>query len=109
MAETAKNATRKEYLDRIRTLVVDGLAETKAKIYLFGSYARGDATRLSDVDVAIDAAEPLPTGCLARLREQLEESTIPLTVELVDLGEADAEFRARVRREGVKWTDCANG
>ena len=109
MAETAKSATRKEYLDRIRTLVVDGLAETKAEIFLFGSYARGDATRLSDVDVAIDAADPLPTGCLARLREQLEESTIPLTVELVDLGEADAEFRARVRREGVKWNDCANG
>jgi len=32
-----------------------------------------------------------------------------LTVELVDLGEADAEFRARVRGEGVKWNDCANG
>jgi predicted nucleotidyltransferase len=76
---------------------------------LFGSYARGDATRLSDVDVAIDAAEQLPTGCLAQLREQLKESTIPLTVEPVDLGEADAEFCERVRREGVKWNDCANG
>jgi len=109
MAETAKRTTREKYLDRIRTLVVEGLAGTTAEIYLFGSHARGDATRLSDVDVAIDAAEPLPTGCLARLREQLEESTIPLTVELVDLGEADAEFRARVRGEGVKWNDCANG
>ena len=109
MAETAKRTTREKYLDRIRTLVVDGLAGTTAEIYLFGSHARGDATRLSDVDVAIDATEPLPTGCLARLREQLEESTIPLTVELVDLGEADAEFRARVRGEGVKWNDCANG
>jgi predicted nucleotidyltransferase len=109
MAGTAESTKRQEYLDRIRTLVVDGLAETKAEIFLFGSYARGDATRLSDVDVAIDAAASLPAGCLARLREQLEESTIPLTVELVDLGEADAEFRARVRREGVKWNDCANG
>ncbi len=109
MAETAKRTTREKYLDRIRTLVVEGLAGTTAEIYLFGSHARGDATRLSDVDVAIDATEPLPTGCLARLREQLEDSTIPLTVELVDLGEADAEFRARVRKEGVKWNDCANG
>ena len=109
MAGTVKNARHEEYLNRIRTLVVDGLAGTKAEIYLFGSHARGDATRLSDVDVAIDAAEPLPTGCLARLRERLEESTIPLTVELVDLGEADGDFRARVRGEGVKWNDCANG
>ncbi len=109
MAETVKSAQREEYLDRIRTLIVEGLAGTKVEIYLFGSYARGDATRLSDVDVAIDAADPLPTGCLTRLRERLEESTIPLTVELVDLGEADVEFRARVRREGVKWSECANG
>jgi hypothetical protein len=40
---------------------------------------------------------------LATLRDALEESTIPYRVDVVDLAETDADFRERIRREGVLW------
>ena len=95
-------------LERTKEIVLRTLARYPTTVYLFGSYARGDAHQLSDIDVAVDSPEPLPPGVLPRLREALEESTIPRVVEVVDLRDADPTFRERVRREGVIWSASAN-
>lgn len=57
----------------------------------------------SDVDVAVPPLSPLPTGLLAEVREVLEDSLIPLRVDLVDLSETDSPFREAVLREGIPW------
>ena len=93
-------------LDRVKALVSTTLARRRAAVYLFGSWASGTHRIASDIDIAVDSAEPLPPGLLARLREALEESTIPYRVEVVDLTDTDAGFRDRVRREGVLWIAC---
>jgi len=99
----ARRAAR--YLPRIRAIVLDGLVgHPGVTVYLFGSYADGRARRLSDIDIAIDAPGDLPRAVIAELREALEESTVPLRVDLVDLRDALPAFRDRVRREGTKWT-----
>ncbi len=46
-------------------------AGRRARVFLFGSWARGDARRYSDIDVAILPAEPLPAGFLLDLQEAL--------------------------------------
>jgi hypothetical protein len=91
-------------LEEVRRFVLQAVGADDARIYLFGSWARGEATRLSDIDVAIDPSTPLPRGTLARLREQLEESAVPYHVDIVDLSRADPEFRRRVLAEGVLWS-----
>jgi predicted nucleotidyltransferase len=96
-------------LDQVRALVIRSLGAGRAVVYLFGSWATGRRHGASDIDVAIEAAEPLAPGLLARLREALEESTIPYRVDVVDLADTDPAFRERVRREGVVWTASANG
>lgn len=96
-------------LARVRAVVARHLAPYDVRVYLFGSHATGKANEQSDVDVAVDPREPLPPGILARLREALEESTIPCRVDVVDLNDAGAEFRARVRREGAEWSVSSNG
>lgn len=92
-------------LEEVRRIVLDTLSEKHAHVYLFGSWARGEATRLSDIDVAIDPHAPLPRGTLARLRERLEESHVPYHVDVVDLTRMAPEFRHRVLAEGVLWSD----
>ena len=44
-------------LAEIRAVVVEALGERKAKAYLFGSYARGDATARSDLDIMVIVEE----------------------------------------------------
>lgn len=92
-------------LEEVRAIVLSGLRGVPARVFLFGSHARGLARRTSDIDVAI-LSDDLPAGVLSEIREALEESTIPYQVDLVDLGHADPSLRERVLREGVPWNDC---
>ena len=96
------------YLDRIRDIVLDALSGYAVTVYLFGSRARGSARRASDVDIAVEAREPLPPRVLARLRERLEESTVPYRVEIVDFASAGDDLRMRIKQEGVVWNASAN-
>jgi len=90
-------------LERVKGIIRRVLGHTPVDVYLFGSWARGAQRPTSDIDVAIESAEPLPRALLASLREALEESTIPNRVDIVDLAETDAAFRDQVRREGIRW------
>jgi uncharacterized protein len=74
-----------------------------ARLYLFGSRARGDAGRASDIDIAILPDTPLEPGTLARIRDALEESTIPYEVEVIDLSSVDEPFRRKVLAEAIAW------
>ena len=90
-------------LERVKGIVRQVLGHTPADVYLFGSWAHGAQRATSDIDVAIESAQPLPRPLLASLRDALEESTIPNRVDVVDLAETDTAFRDRVRREGILW------
>jgi predicted nucleotidyltransferase len=91
-------------VDEVRRIVLQGLGALRARVWLFGSRARGDAGRPSDIDVAILPLEPFPDGTLARIAEALENSLVLHSVDLVDLSTADPELRDRVEREGIPWT-----
>jgi len=99
------STTAQKALAEVRRIVVDVIGSENATIYLFGSWARGDATRTSDIDIAIEPLAELPRGALARLRESLEESHIPYHVDVVDLRKTAPEFRRRVLTEGIPWND----
>jgi predicted nucleotidyltransferase len=83
--------------------VLDVLRDHAARVYLFGSSATGEARRASDIDVAIDATDALPSRVLSDLRERLEESAIPFDIDVIDLRRATPEIRASVEREAVVW------
>ena len=79
------------------------LGAQRARLYLFGSRARGDAARASDIDIAILPDTALEPGTLARIRDALEESTIPYEVDVIDLSSIDEPFRRRVLAEAIAW------
>lgn len=92
-------------LAEVRQILREVLRDCKVTIYLFGSWARGEISATSDIDLAIEPHAPLPPGALARLRERFEESHVPYRVELVELTEVDPGFRQRVLAEGIRWND----
>jgi predicted nucleotidyltransferase len=92
-------------LDRARSVILNGLRGYDAEVYLFGSFARGAGTLGSDIDVGVLPLEPIPAWVLSSVRTQLEEAPLLFLVELIDLSEADAEFRQRVIEEGVRWNE----
>lgn len=92
-------------LASVRRIVLQNLRGVPCRVYLFGSFARQTAQGYSDIDVAIAPTHPLPLTLLARVREALEESSVPYEVDLVDLSRASAALREAVEQEGVLWTE----
>lgn len=90
-------------LAEVKRIVAEGLGGRPARVYLFGSWAKGQGTRFSDIDVGVLPLEPLPAGTLSVIREALEESLVVYPVDLVDLSETALEFREKVEREGILW------
>ncbi|HIK58835.1 MAG TPA: nucleotidyltransferase domain-containing protein [Nitrospinaceae bacterium] len=86
-------------------IVLEGLRRYPVRVYLFGSSARGEVRKGSDIDVAVLPLNPLPDGTLSAIRETLEESRVLCQVDLVDLSTSDPAFSNRVFKEGVMWTE----
>ncbi len=91
-------------LEEARRIVLDGLRGHRVEVYLFGSWARGSADRVSDIDIGVLPLDPLPPGVLPGIAEALETSTVLHPVDLVDLSRASAAFRQRVLEEGIRWS-----
>ena len=96
------NPVRERAVKKVRELVLRALAGHRARVWLFGSCARGDIWQSSDIDVAYEAEEPLPPWLIQDLKEAIEDS-IAFDVDLVDLRGAAPELRARVQAEGIAW------
>lgn len=75
-----------------------------AQIYLFGSRARGDNKETSDIDLAISIGSPIPFSMLMKIGAEIDETTIPMTVDLVDLFSACELLKQTIVKEGVLWT-----
>ena len=70
------------------------------RIYLFGSYARGEALPGSDVDLRIDKGKISGLFALSGLRLALEEQ-LGTKVDLLTSDSLDRAFLERIRTEEV--------
>lgn len=70
------------------------------RIFLFGSFARGDAAADSDIDLRIDKGKICGLFALPDLHLALEER-LGRRVDLLTSDSLDAEFLARIRPEEV--------
>jgi len=75
------------------------------KIYLFGSYARGEQRETSDIDLAFDIGRPLTTKELSRIMDIIQALNIPDKVDVVDMHRIPEDFKNVILREGIVWKD----
>ncbi|MEA1992061.1 MAG: nucleotidyltransferase domain-containing protein [Thermodesulfobacteriota bacterium] len=97
------NKDKDIYLDQVRKLLLGHLKGYRFQLFLFGSQSTERAGRTSDIDVGILPISPLPKGLLSKIREELEESSIPYFVDLVDLSRSNPDFARHVKEEGIMW------
>lgn len=90
-------------LERVRSEVLAKIGDQPVDVLLYGSWAKGNAGRASDIDIAIDPKGAYPRREVALLREMVEELPVAYPVHIVDLRETGEPFRRQVRKEGIRW------
>ncbi len=87
----------------LKFLIFETLKEESATVILFGSRARGDFSRVSDIDIGILPGKNFDRRKLVFLKERVENLNIPYTVDIVDLSKVSDVFKEKALREGVVW------
>lgn len=74
-----------------------------AKIYLYGSRARGTNNEWSDIDIALDADKPIERLTIGELRDIMEASNLPYNVDIVDVHNISPEMYNSIMRDKIVW------
>lgn len=93
-----KQQSELTFLPELVRLVTEHLG--KVKIVLFGSRARNDYHRRSDIDILIDSSG-FDDRSWAVLLSELDDLPTLLNIDLVRLDEAEADLLSRARSEGI--------
>lgn len=87
----------------LKSLVIEIFKDENVIVILFGSRARGDYSRVSDIDIGILPEKSLDKKKLVLLKEKIDDLNIPYTVDVVDLSKVTEAFREKALRDGVVW------
>ena len=93
-----------EYVLEAKEFTLKFWQNQPVRIYLFGSWARGEAKRSSDVDIAIESKDDM-SFLIGEFREALENSCIIYNVDVVDMNFAAESLCKKIREEGIVWKD----
>ena len=99
---------REQILEQLKSILNEQLVKEKVRVYLFGSWVRQEEKHSSDIDIAIESHSPISPFKWNNLIEQIEESTIPYKVDVVNLHDANEALVQQVKEEGILWKDYPN-
>ncbi|MCB9492722.1 MAG: nucleotidyltransferase domain-containing protein [Epsilonproteobacteria bacterium] len=74
-----------------------------AKIYLYGSRAKGTHREWSDIDLALDAGKKLERVDVGEARDMFQESNIPYKISVVDFNGVSQDFKQEIGETKVVW------
>ncbi len=96
---------RKEHFERYKNKLLEIIKKRlpEGKVYLFGSRARGTQSSGADIDLALDDGKSIDLKLIMKLHGDIEDTTIPLSVDLVDLHDASDKLKEEVEKEGILW------
>ena len=85
-------------IDELKEFLKEFFKNDDVKVYLFGSRARGDFRRYSDIDLAVESNEDIRDKII-ELKDILEESNLIYKVDIVDLKKAPYLDK----KEMIRW------
>ncbi len=77
----------------------------QAKIYLFGSRARGTNSPRADIDIALDAGHELEPRDVYEITCMFKESNIMYKIDVVDLYQVSDLMRSEILKDKIVWKD----
>ena len=80
-------------LKTIKAILFRYLDPREDKVFIFGSWAMGDARKWSDIDIGIESKRKIAGITILNIEEAFEESDMPYVVEVVNFVHVSEKFR----------------
>ena len=91
---------RPDHLKIVQGILCEHLP-VDVKVWVFGSRANWTTKDSSDLDIALEGENKLSHKLLGTLKDAFEDSTLPYTVDVVDLNAVSHEFKKIVEEQRV--------
>ena len=87
------------FVDKV---VIEPLVSSGAKVFCFGSRARGDHRQFSDLDLMVESTAK-DERLLGSIAEQVQKSNFPLKIDLVHVLDYAESYRAGYLKDRIEW------
>ncbi len=94
-----------QYVNEIRDEVLLTLEKQPVRVFLFGSRARSDYNRSSDVDIGLMPRSGFDIQSITQLKYKMETMNTPYKIEIVNFDEVSDDFRQEALKDIVLWKD----
>jgi len=92
-----------KYLNIAKEIILKYVPKDDFAVFLFGSRANGKYNRTSDIDIGFMGEKELPIMIKSTIEDELEESIIPYTVDLIDFKKVSPDFREIALEHIMIW------
>ena len=94
-----------KYLNLAKEIILKNVPKDDFAVFLFGSRASGKSYRTSYIDIGFMGEKELPILIKSNIEDELEESIIPYTVDLIDFKKVSSDFK-RIALENIMIWNC---
>lgn len=94
-----------EYLQQIKTILLETFAEEDVKIILIDLAKRGYSQNSKEFAIGFLPRSQCDRKKLVSSMEKIEEMNLPYTVDLIDLSRVSESLRAHLLEGGELWKD----
>ena len=93
-----------EQYNQILEIIVKPLMTEGAKVYCYGSRARGDHQKFSDVDLMVESSSK-DNLKISDLIETIQNSNFPFKVDLVHISEFAESYKESYLKDRIEFKD----
>ena len=86
----------KDKIIKETTQIIKENLSSDYKVFLFGSWAKGNALETSDIDIGILGEEKAAWSSMAKILEKVENIRTLRSIDVVDLNSVDKSFKDNV-------------
>jgi len=91
--------------EKVKELIKEAVKKhlpTGCEVFIFGSRATGKFLPWSDFDVGILGPKKIPSYLIVKIQEELENSSIPYKIDVVDFKKVSSQFRNLALKEAIR-------
>lgn len=86
----------------LEDIIIKPLKSHHARVWIFGSRAKGTQQPFSDVDLMFELTQALPKGFIFEITSLLEESNFQYKLDLVNKDEVAKSYQADIEKSKIE-------